>query len=273
MFCPRCNFFVKHDDELCAECNFNLSDLAGYHHVDDDIDTSAGNCVSCDISLDARPIINVTESGYNGYYCYSCAKKIISNLDEKYLKSAKDEFNMLLSSYEEKEKKINNWIDKKKSYEYDSNIKFTIFIIAPISVFISSINESIPAGVMVFILWSMYIFLCRTDFDYEEFNKENRKPLPLPLLPPKIDIKKTNHFCIEHEYNKENKGYREKIINRDNYTCQWCLERKQKSQLEVHHIIPRSKGGNNHPANLVTLCIPCHKKEDWYGHYHKYKNR
>jgi 5-methylcytosine-specific restriction protein A len=30
--------------------------------------------------------------------------------------------------------------------------------------------------------------------------------------------------------------------------------------LEVHHIIPRSRGGSDHPGNLKTLCPACHRR-------------
>ncbi|MCK5378974.1 MAG: HNH endonuclease, partial [Acidobacteria bacterium] len=28
--------------------------------------------------------------------------------------------------------------------------------------------------------------------------------------------------------------------------------------LEVHHLTPRTRGGTNVPANLITLCSACH---------------
>lgn len=31
-------------------------------------------------------------------------------------------------------------------------------------------------------------------------------------------------------------------------------------QLEVHHILPVSKGGGDEQKNLITLCKKCHKK-------------
>ena len=31
-------------------------------------------------------------------------------------------------------------------------------------------------------------------------------------------------------------------------------------QFEVHHIIPRAKGGTDHPANLKLVCQKCHRK-------------
>lgn len=67
------------------------------------------------------------------------------------------------------------------------------------------------------------------------------------------------------------------VLRRDRYRCQECGaefgKRRRKifdpslrrgrggyrwESLEVHHIIPRSKGGSDHPGNLMTLCPSCH---------------
>lgn len=54
---------------------------------------------------------------------------------------------------------------------------------------------------------------------------------------------------------------------RDKYTCQGrgcgCTDRLK---LQVHHIIPLSKGGANSPRNLITLCVRCHAKR--HDHLH-----
>jgi 5-methylcytosine-specific restriction endonuclease McrA len=68
------------------------------------------------------------------------------------------------------------------------------------------------------------------------------------------------------------------IVRRDRYTCQDCGESFGKNRrkvfdkglrrgrggyrwesLEVHHIVPRSRGGSDHPGNLKTLCPRCHR--------------
>jgi hypothetical protein len=49
------------------------------------------------------------------------------------------------------------------------------------------------------------------------------------------------------------------IRNRDNYTCQYCKNKRKDSNLDVHHIIFRSNGGSDEPENLITLCRTCHK--------------
>ena len=53
------------------------------------------------------------------------------------------------------------------------------------------------------------------------------------------------------------------VLNRDGHRCQAC---GADGQLHVHHIIPfravEDKDSANHPDNLVSLCPPCHRKED-----------
>lgn len=53
------------------------------------------------------------------------------------------------------------------------------------------------------------------------------------------------------------KSTREKVLNRDSFTCQRCGTAED---LEIHHIVPRSKGGTNTLHNLITLCQRCHEE-------------
>lgn len=39
-----------------------------------------------------------------------------------------------------------------------------------------------------------------------------------------------------------------------------CSDCGSSDRLQVHHIIPLSKGGTNHPFNLIVLCHNCHEK-------------
>ena len=48
------------------------------------------------------------------------------------------------------------------------------------------------------------------------------------------------------------------ITDRDERTCQDCGTKR--SVFEVHHIIPRIRGGSDHPTNLKLLCDECHRK-------------
>ena len=57
---------------------------------------------------------------------------------------------------------------------------------------------------------------------------------------------------------------REKIKQRDNYTCKHCKNSTNKEPnllLEIDHIIPISKGGLTSEDNLQTLCWKCNRKK------------
>jgi 5-methylcytosine-specific restriction endonuclease McrA len=49
------------------------------------------------------------------------------------------------------------------------------------------------------------------------------------------------------------------VLHRDSYKCIFCGRSSKQIQLEVDHIIPFSKGGNNDISNLQTLCIDCNR--------------
>jgi len=50
------------------------------------------------------------------------------------------------------------------------------------------------------------------------------------------------------------------IFKRDGYRCRLCgITARFGARLEVDHITARSKGGNNDPSNLWTLCFECNR--------------
>lgn len=49
------------------------------------------------------------------------------------------------------------------------------------------------------------------------------------------------------------------IFRRDNYTCQYCGQRKK--NLTVDHVIPRRLGGNHTWENLVAACAACNHRK------------
>lgn len=55
-------------------------------------------------------------------------------------------------------------------------------------------------------------------------------------------------------YQQEN--FKQAARARDGYKCQCCG--KKDCRLEVHHLLPRSRGGSDKLANLITLCSDCH---------------
>ena len=52
------------------------------------------------------------------------------------------------------------------------------------------------------------------------------------------------------------------ILKRDNYRCKICgasPKNNEHVELQIHHIMPFSKGGLTDDNNLITLCHTCHK--------------
>jgi len=52
---------------------------------------------------------------------------------------------------------------------------------------------------------------------------------------------------------------RKNVLERDNYTCQYCL--KQSNALTVDHVIPKFRGGQDIWENLVAACKECNQKK------------
>lgn len=50
---------------------------------------------------------------------------------------------------------------------------------------------------------------------------------------------------------------RRNIFLRDDYTCQYCRSRLPMRELNLDHVIPRSRGGRSTWENLVTSCRMC----------------
>ena len=52
-----------------------------------------------------------------------------------------------------------------------------------------------------------------------------------------------------------------RIFMRDKFRCQYCGEKKVAGQLTLDHILPRSRGGDNSPVNVVAACIACNNRK------------
>ncbi|WP_409049021.1 RNA-guided endonuclease IscB (plasmid) [Proteus mirabilis] len=65
---------------------------------------------------------------------------------------------------------------------------------------------------------------------------------------------------VEYQNGAQKDFYNTKayVLHRDNYKCQSGRKGKHSQKLHVHHIVFRTNGGTNAPANLITLCEDCH---------------
>ena len=76
---------------------------------------------------------------------------------------------------------------------------------------------------------------------------------------PSLTNEKIRHWGYRKGINYGFENTKAMVLNRDNYTCQYCKGKHKDSKLEVHHIVYRSQGGSDEESNLITLCHTCHK--------------
>ena len=55
------------------------------------------------------------------------------------------------------------------------------------------------------------------------------------------------------------KSVRFEVFKRDSFKCQYCGKSAPDVVLEVDHIIPVAKGGDNDLSNLITACFDCNR--------------
>ncbi|NJO12157.1 MAG: HNH endonuclease [Gammaproteobacteria bacterium] len=51
------------------------------------------------------------------------------------------------------------------------------------------------------------------------------------------------------------------LLARDRYVCAYCAQRFRFDQLDMEHIVPKSKGGEDSWMNLVTACKACNNRK------------
>lgn len=73
---------------------------------------------------------------------------------------------------------------------------------------------------------------------------------------------KNNYERYRKNYNKRNpntKKLRERflVFQRDSFTCSYCGAKPPEVVLQVDHILPKSKGGENEMGNYTTSCSLC----------------
>ncbi len=54
---------------------------------------------------------------------------------------------------------------------------------------------------------------------------------------------------------------RRNVMLRDAFQCQYCAHRGPAVDLDIDHVLPRSRGGADSWDNLVTACQPCNRRK------------
>jgi len=71
---------------------------------------------------------------------------------------------------------------------------------------------------------------------------------------------------MDHTFKHKNRGgkplttaRRRLIIERDGSTCYLCQDTLNLKNVELDHLIPRSRGGDSSPNNLSVSCLRCNR--------------
>lgn len=84
------------------------------------------------------------------------------------------------------------------------------------------------------------------------------KPRQLGALPAKLKTARGN--SLRHTSRGAWDTLRRRILARDKGLCLLCLAAgRVGAAREVDHRKPIAEGGTDHPSNLQSLCVDCHK--------------
>ncbi|HEU4796955.1 MAG TPA: HNH endonuclease [Pyrinomonadaceae bacterium] len=93
------------------------------------------------------------------------------------------------------------------------------------------------------------------EFDGDRVLRSARAEFPVPSV-----IRRRTYINVRQR--REASGMKRlRIYMRDKYRCQYCGEKKGVKELTLDHILPRSRGGDNSPINVVTACMTCNNRK------------
>lgn len=93
------------------------------------------------------------------------------------------------------------------------------------------------------------------ELDGDRVLRSARTEFPIPSV-----IRRRSYINVRQR--REASGTkRARIYMRDKFRCQYCGGKKSASELTLDHILPRSRGGDNSPMNVVTACVSCNNRK------------
>jgi 5-methylcytosine-specific restriction endonuclease McrA len=106
--------------------------------------------------------------------------------------------------------------------------------------------------------------------DYQTFDFEEWRDLSTDEPGP--DLVHTLNFSIrvpkiivllvfDRLPRKDVKLTRQNIFMRDQFHCQYCSKKFDRNDLNIDHVVPRSRGGKTTWENIVCSCIRCNTKK------------
>jgi len=93
------------------------------------------------------------------------------------------------------------------------------------------------------------------ELDGDRVLRSAREEFPVPSV-----IRRRTYINVRRR--REASGMKRlRIYMRDKFRCQYCGEKKVATELTLDHIVPRSRGGDNSPVNIVTACVACNNRK------------
>jgi 5-methylcytosine-specific restriction endonuclease McrA len=93
------------------------------------------------------------------------------------------------------------------------------------------------------------------EFDGERVLRSARAEFRVPSV-----IRRRTYINVRRR--REASGMKRlRIYMRDKFRCQYCGDKKAAGELTLDHIMPRSRGGDNSPVNIVTACVSCNNRK------------
>jgi 5-methylcytosine-specific restriction endonuclease McrA len=93
------------------------------------------------------------------------------------------------------------------------------------------------------------------EFDGDRVLRSARAEYPVPSV-----IRRRIYINVRRR-REASSMKRLRIYMRDKFRCQYCGEKKPAGELTLDHILPRSRGGDNSPVNVVTACVACNNRK------------
>jgi 5-methylcytosine-specific restriction endonuclease McrA len=86
----------------------------------------------------------------------------------------------------------------------------------------------------------------------------------LPIVGGALRVPRVVHL---HRYDRTPRTTvrltRRNLMFRDAHQCQYCGRRPALRDLNIDHVLPRSRGGDDTWENLVTACRDCNLRKGW----------
>lgn len=93
------------------------------------------------------------------------------------------------------------------------------------------------------------------EWDGDRVLRSAHDQFPVPSV-----IRRRVYINVRHR--REQSGMRRlRIYIRDKFRCQYCGDKKPAAELTLDHVLPRSRGGDNSPVNIVTACLQCNSRK------------